>query len=69
MSPFIIKKIIKLTIEPLISIIIDSLEHGVLPNLLKLALVSTFHKHGNTNLNDNFRPNSMLITFSKIFEN
>jgi hypothetical protein len=45
-----------------------SLRTGVFPTRLKYALVNPIHKKGDTQLMSNYRPISILTTFSKIVE-
>jgi hypothetical protein len=65
-------KIIKLsnmTIAlPLAHIINLSLSHGIVPNQMKLAKVIPIYKDKETNLIKNYRPISLLPSFSKILE-
>ena len=53
---------------PLSYIINKSFETGVFPDDLKVAKVIPIYKSGNKTLRSNFRPISILNTFSKIFE-
>ncbi|KAG5884972.1 hypothetical protein JTB14_000364 [Gonioctena quinquepunctata] len=61
-------KIIKLCIEEMVYIINNSLKYGIFPDLLKLALVKLILKNGDPSKLENFRPISLLFSFSKIFE-
>jgi Notch-like protein len=42
---------------------------GLLPDRLKYAIISPLFKKGNKSYVSNYRPISILTTFSKIFEN
>lgn len=64
----IIKFCILSIIDPLWHIINNSLRFGVFPDKLKVAVVKPLHKKGNTLLFENYRPISLLPSFSKIFE-
>ena len=64
----IMKKAILLFVNPLCNIFNSSLQRGVFPHKLKLAKVVPVHKKGDKNLLNNYRPISVLSTFSKIFE-
>ena len=55
-------------IKPLLYIINKSFETGVFPDDLKVAKVISIYKSGDKTLLSNFRPISILNTFSKIFE-
>ena len=55
-------------IEALASTITLSLEEGVFPQSLKVARVVPIHKSGPKTAVSNYRPISLLATFSKIYE-
>ena len=65
-------KLAKLTQEgitiPLVHIINLSLQTGQIPNNMKLAQVVPIFKNGEKNLIQNYRPISLLPTFSKLLE-
>ena len=50
------------------TILNTSLKEGVVPTQLKQAKIAPIHKSGNKNDVSNYRPISLLPTFSKIFE-
>ena len=55
-------------LEPSVHMINNSLKFGIFPDELKLAIVVPVYKKGdNTNI-ENYRPISLLPSFSKIFE-
>ena len=54
--------------SPLCCIINKSLSTGVIPTRLKYSIVSPVHKKGDKNNVSNFRPISLLPSFSKVFE-
>jgi Notch-like protein len=54
--------------SPLCYIINKSLSSGIFPDRLKYSIVIPVHKKGDKNNVSNYRPNSLLTTFSKIFE-
>ena len=64
----IIKHVSSTLSEVLCPIINASLLHGVFPSLLKTAKVVPIHKSGKKHDVANFRPISLLSTFSKIYE-
>lgn len=55
-------------VSPLTLLINQTLKTGKFPTLLKIAKVSPIHKKGDEKLLDNYRPISLLSTFSKVFE-
>ena len=56
-------------IAPVIrDLINDSVSNGIFPDLLKTARVVPIHKSGSKQSTKNYRPISILPTFSKIFE-
>lgn len=65
-------KIIKLSIQnildPVCYIINNSLQFGIFPDELKVALIKPIHKKGSRSEFGNYRPISLLPSFSKIFE-
>ncbi len=67
--PFdIVKKSIK-SIAPLMAAVVNcSFRNGSFPDELKIAKVCPIFKNGSTNLFSNYRPISLLPSFSKIFE-
>ena len=67
-SSKLIKQCSDLVAVPLTHLINCSFESGVFPSSLKLAVVKPLHKKGDKELCDNYRPISILSTFSKIFE-
>ena len=64
----IIKKTLDLISDPLLSIINLSLSSGVFPDRLKISKIIPIFKSDNASLAQNYRPISILPTFSKIFE-
>lgn len=64
----VIKSCIPHIKEVLSYIINNSLHYGIFPEQLKLALIKPVHKSGNPELKENYRPISLLNSFSKIFE-
>ena len=62
-------KIAPLTIAPVLLLLINyAFTNGIFPNNSKISKVLPIHKKGDTNNPNNFRPISLLICFSKIFE-
>lgn len=64
----IIKKVIQPIADPLCHLINLSLLSGTVPKLLKIAKIIPIYKSGPVNDAANFRPISLLPSFSKIFE-
>ena len=55
-------------LDSLTLIINQSLMSGVFPDKLKLAKVIPLYKEGDSTITDNYRPNSLLPTLSKVLE-
>ena len=55
-------------ITPLVAIVNCSFNTGVFPSAMKVAKVIPLHKKGSKTLIDNFRPISLLTSFSKLLE-
>uniref|UniRef100_A0A1B6M8U9 Reverse transcriptase domain-containing protein n=2 Tax=Graphocephala atropunctata TaxID=36148 RepID=A0A1B6M8U9_9HEMI len=64
----IIKNIKHLLVKPLAHVINSSFVSGIFPNRLKISKIKTIFKKGNTTDPSNYRPLSILPTFSKIYE-
>jgi len=64
----IIKLSISLIAKPLATIVNKSFSTGTFPDLLKIAKVRPVHKNGDKSEFTNYRPISVLPSFSKIFE-
>jgi len=64
----ILKNIAPHIINPLTHVFNLSLEVGVFPDKLKIAIIKPLHKGGDKENMNNYRPISMLSRFSKIFE-
>lgn len=67
-SSYILKKISYFVADPLCHIYNTSIYSGIFPDALKVAEVLPFHKKGSKLDPNNYRPISLLPTFSKIFE-
>ena len=64
----IMKSTITSIAGPICKIINSSIKNGIFPDLLKIAKVCPIFKSGEPDLFSNFRPISVLPSFSKIFE-
>ena len=64
----IIISVYKIIKRPLLKISNDSLLLGIFPQTMKIAKVLPFYKSGKKNLKTNYRPISVLSSFSKILE-
>jgi hypothetical protein len=67
-SMFLLKKVIVNISGPLIHILNCSLSSGQVPDKMKIAKVIPIFKSGNANDINNYRPISLLCSFSKILE-
>lgn len=67
-SNVIIKYVITTIVRPLVHIVNNSMRCGIFPNQLKLAIIVPIHKKDTTQQLENYRPISLLTSFSKIFE-
>ena len=64
----IMKQSIHIIAKPLANIIIESFSAGIFPDQLKIAKVRPIFKSGDKSEFSNYRPISVLPSFSKIFE-
>ena len=64
----IIKNSIELILDPLMHLLNISLEKGICPDKLKIAKVIPIFKTGDVDIFQNYRPISILSSFSKIYE-
>lgn len=64
----LMKTVAKCIAEPLSFIVNQSFHHGVFPDKLKIAKVCPIFKGGDHTLLNNYRPISILPSFSKVFE-
>ena len=67
-SPFFTKKIIHCITEPLCHIFNTSFSSGIFPDAMKVSKVIPVFKKGNSDELSNYRPISLLSSFSKILE-
>ena len=67
-NPKILKTSIYSIVNPIVNIMNSSISTGIVPDSLKLAKVIPIHKKGEKNCLNNYRPISILPTFSKILE-
>jgi hypothetical protein len=68
LSPQLIRTVIHVLLEPLVHIFNLSFRSGTVPRKLKIAKVVPIYKSGDKALPVNYRPISLLPTFSKILE-
>ena len=64
----VIKRFIDIISVPLTSIVNMSLSHGIVPDKMKIARVIPVYKSGDRAIFSNYRPISVLPSFSKILE-
>ena len=67
-SSTVLKRTYKYILVPLQHIINTSIEKGLFPNKMKIAKIVPIHKAKKKNYFNNYRPISLLPTFSKILE-
>ena len=67
-SPKILKQTIYLILEPFTYIINRSLSTGIFPATMKTARIIPLYKHSDNKIINNYRPISLLSSFSKILE-
>jgi hypothetical protein len=67
-SPKFLKSILHLVLIPLTHVFNLSFQFGVVPTKLKIAKIVPVYKSGNKSLPVNYRPISLLSSFSKILE-
>ena len=66
--PSVIKKYINYIAKPLQYLINLSFSNGIVPDVLKVAKVKPIYKKGNKTKIENYRPISLLSSFSKVLE-
>ena len=66
LSPAFVKSILHLILVPLTYIFNLSFKHGIVPQKLKIAKIVPIYKSGDKHELINYRPISLLPTFSKI---
>jgi len=64
----LLKYIIELVADPLVYIFNMSIQQGIFPDNLKLAVIKPIYKAGDKKNVNNYRPISLLTNFAKIFE-
>jgi hypothetical protein len=64
----LIKEVIQVISKPLVYIMNLSLSSGIVPDSMKIARVTPIHKNGDRHMVNNYRPISILTSFSKILE-
>lgn len=68
MSPYVIKKLISYIVKPLTHVFNLSFMSGTFPESMKVSKVTPLCKKGDIHDLSNYRPISLLSTFSKILE-
>ena len=64
----VIKNVIYVIADPLLKVINESYSKGIFPDALKIAKIIPLFKGGNSKDPVNYRPISVLPSFTKIFE-
>ena len=67
-SANILKAVVNYVVKPITYLVNLSFEHGIFPDILKIAKVVPLYKKGDCHLVENYRPVSILSTVSKILE-
>lgn len=67
-SSRILKVCYEFLIDPFVHLINHSFSHGQFPEVLKYSIIQPLHKKGSKDMLDNFRPITLISTFSKIIE-
>ena len=67
-SPLLLIKLVDFVTGPLTAIMNTSIEHGILPQDWKKAIVSPIYKKGARNLAENYRPISLTSVACKLME-
>ena len=68
MSNKLIKALINSIAQPLTTVINKSIKEGIFPDEMKIAKIIPLFKSGDEKLPNNYRPISLLPSFSKVFE-
>lgn len=67
-SSRLLRECYEFLVEPLVYLINSSFLSGSFPDVLKSSTVTPLHKKGQSDLLDNFRPISIISSFSKVIE-
>ena len=67
-KPAILKRVADVISFPLALLLNNCISEGIFPNELKIARVTPIYKGGDNTIFKNYRPVSVLSSFSKIFE-
>ena len=68
-SNVLLKKIKESISQPLASLFNESMQEGLVPDIMKIADVIPLHKSKSKTETTNYRPISLLLTISKVLEN
>jgi exonuclease III len=67
-SPYLLKKCIPFIVTPLLNLINASIRDGIFPSILKKSVVSPIYKKGSAHDANNYRPITLIPSFSKVLE-
>lgn len=68
LNDLMLKESAELLVEPLTVLINGCFLQGIYPDILKISKIVPLHKKGDTDVIDNYRPISIIVIFSKVFE-
>lgn len=68
LNDIMLKKSVELLVGPLTLLINSSFTQGIYPDIFKISKVVPLYKKGDTDVIGNYRPISIIVVFSKVFE-
>jgi hypothetical protein len=67
-SPFLLKKCSPYLIKPLLELVNESVRNGIFPPVLKKSVVKPIYKYGAKEDATNYRPITLVLALSMVFE-